>query len=200
MESFLDTSIMQRNFRREIQTLPTSLLNPLEEWHQRLKQKARDVCILSPDAEKAYERYRDAMLEISGKFSVKTEGNPITELYGHIASDALLVGALFASLDNTTLKPTIIELKHWARAQKFIEEQRKRYHDLSLIEAQKILDLSSDITNKYQGRVSVKNYTTVDFPFYLWTTIAVQTDDPEWHYTRLLAQRAYYPQDLKDMP
>lgn len=199
MESFLDTSIMQRNFRREIQTLPTSQRNPLEEWHQRLKQKGRDVCILSPDAEKAYERYRDAMLEISGKFPVKTERNPITELYGHIASDTLLVAALFASLDNTTLKPTIIELKHWAKAQNFIEEQRKRYHDLSLIEAQKVLDLSRDITNKYQGRVSVKNHTTENFPFFLWITLAVQTDDPQWHGVRLFAQRAYYPQDLKDM-
>jgi hypothetical protein len=200
MESFLDTSIVQREFRREIQTLPISLRNPLEEWHQRLKQNARDVCILSTDAEKAYERYRDAILEISRNFSLKTEGNPITELYGHIPSDALLVAALFASMGNTTLKPTIIELKEWARAQQFIEEQRKRYHDLSLIEAQKILDLSSDITNKYQGRVSVKNHTTVDFPFFLWTPIAVHTDDPEWHGIRLLAQRAYYPQDLNDMP
>jgi len=112
----------------------------------------------------------------------------------------LLLAALFASQSNATLTPTVIELKHWAKAQQFMEEQRKRYHDLSLVEAQKVLDLSNDITNKYQGRVSVKNQITDDFPFFLWTTLAVQTNDPEWHDVRLLAQRAYYPQDLKDMP
>jgi hypothetical protein len=200
MESCLDFFAVQRAYKEEIQTLPITLRRPLEDWHQRLKQKGRDICILSPEAEKAYERYRDAMSEISGKFPANAGGTPITELYGHIAIDGLLLAALFASQSNTTLIPTIIELKHWARAQQFIEEQRKRYHDLSLMEAQKVLDLSKDILNKYQGRVSVKNHTTDDFPFFLWTTIAVQTYDPEWHSVRLLAQRAYYPQDLKDMP
>lgn len=200
MESFLDFNAVRHNYKEEIQTLPTSLRKPLEDWHQRLKQKGRDICILSPDAEKAYERYRDAISQINGKFPANVGGNPITELYGHLASDALLLAALFASQSNATLTPTVVELKHWAKAQQFMEEQRKRYHDLSLVEAQKVLDLSNDITNKYQGRVSVKNQITDDFPFFLWTTLAVQTNEPEWHGIRLLAQRAYYPQDLEDLP
>lgn len=199
MESYLDTSETQHAFKREIQTLPTSRQSPLEEWHLRLKQKDRDVCILSEDVEKAYERYRDALLEISEGFPVNAEGNTVKELYRTIASDTLLVAALFASLDNVTSKTTIIELAYWAKAQKFIEEQRKRYHDLSANERQKLLDLTKGVTNKYQGRVNVKDHATEDFPFFLWTAIVVQTEAPEWHSIRLLAQRAYYPQDLNDI-
>ncbi|NTW00760.1 MAG: DUF3987 domain-containing protein, partial [Oscillochloris sp.] len=118
--------------------VPTALMQPLLEWHQRLgipKVTIREVtgeagkaggafdvsyayvpeqhCILAPGVREAFYVYHDALLTlVSSSDQYDLDGN-----YARFAEKALRVAMLLASLSNEGR----IELRHWARAQQIAE-------------------------------------------------------------------------------
>lgn len=126
--------------------IPTSLTQPLVEWHKRLDKPKLDInekkdnkgeiieyeisrgelpqtsVVLSSTIIDLFYRYSDALSDLVYEHNIEElAGN-----YGRLATKALRLAALFASLENDN----IIEVKHWARAQELTEAWRASLHEM----------------------------------------------------------------------
>lgn len=191
----LDRVDIHSAFLQEIATLPDIIRKPLIEWNTRLIQKKRDVCVLTQEAEQAYQRYSDALLEIKEhRLSSDVHGQTLSALYQFLVQDALLISALFASQSNQTDIVTSIAMHHWARSQTFTEEMRAKYHRI-ITEQRELLSFlmqNADVFQSHSGRVVVQNYTLPALPFCVVVELVCKGSDAEIHGIRLLAMQAYY--------
>ena len=129
------------------QHIPTSLLSPLVEWHNRLGMPNLEIepvmdkkgdptdqfqLIREPlpvrfyeipaEVEDAFYTYEECLLDIAQEYrNEMLYGN-----YGRLPIKGLRIAALFASLADSPR----IELKHWARAQETVERWRASFHEL----------------------------------------------------------------------
>ena len=120
--------------------IPTSLIQPLIEWHNRLgipdvqitEQNSKysatvtfpepQICIMPSEVYDAYYRYNDALIDLVTKSCLTDlDGN-----YARLPEKALRVAMLLASLENDG----VIELCHWHRAQQVAETWRQNLHNL----------------------------------------------------------------------
>jgi hypothetical protein len=127
--------------------IPADLIQPLQEWHQRLgvpnmqvvdvpgtdgkasglkkvlcEPTEPTVLSLEPDVSDAFYAYHDGLLESIEDFKIHDlDGN-----YARMAEKALRVAMLLASVSGSNR----IELKHWARAQAITERWRAGLHSL----------------------------------------------------------------------
>lgn len=123
-------------FPREKRVMPSSLLDPLKEWHARLGTPKWAITQtglshepfepkeirMSEEVFCALYEYDDAIREIMAKSSyLDLDGN-----YSRFAEKALRISMLFASLDNSGE----VAMRHWGRAQQIVEELRKDTHVL----------------------------------------------------------------------
>lgn len=123
-------------------SIPESITEPLLYWHEQLgvhpvipvnegsENKPKWIippshhkamyCHWTDEAYNAYRAYRKALKIIqAGMQTDDLDGN-----YARLAEQAIRVAMLFAALDNNGL----IEMRHWARAQAFIEHCREGLH------------------------------------------------------------------------
>jgi hypothetical protein len=132
--------------------VPDTLTGPLEKWHTALGLPKVEIeaveenaytakftselkeheCIMPEDKEafKAYDRYREALNDISNKDSFPRD---LIASYGRLDKVAVKMAMLFASLDACVTGKRIddveITLKHWAKAQELAEVLRKSLHE-----------------------------------------------------------------------
>jgi len=127
--------------------IPSTLLDPLRQWHSRLgmpnveieditndegeptgrkravvSEHAPQICTMEKGIADAFYNYHDGLLDLVRE-SERTEldGN-----YSRFAEKAMRMAILFASLENGNR----IEMRHWARAQEIAERWRSNLHSL----------------------------------------------------------------------
>jgi len=137
---------------------PSNLIAPIVKWHYWLGEPVIDVIpekdkndnitgytmtpiqglperkvVLTAEIEDALYAYEEAIIS----YCQSSEGKPaqvpesLHSNYGRLPVMALCVAMLLASFDNQgRVDEPAIELRHWARAQKFVEARRKDLHEL----------------------------------------------------------------------
>jgi hypothetical protein len=129
------------------QHIPSAIIQPLSDWHQRLGiptvhieqlydkrgeptdqyemtkgELHEQFYEINPEIEDAFYTYEACLLDIAKKHGTEIlYGN-----YGRLPTKALRIATLFASISNSTH----IELRHWARAQEVTEHWRSSLHEL----------------------------------------------------------------------
>lgn len=133
-------------FPRGERNIPTKLVRPLQQWHQRLgtpnvsvvdkkdaegkciakRAEADDIqpelCTRDEEIREAFYKYHNALLDIV----VASDAQDLDGNYARFAEKAFRVAMLLASLENEGH----IELRHWARAQRIAEQWRSDLHAL----------------------------------------------------------------------
>ncbi len=138
------------SFVRE--TIPDTLTNPLKEWHEKLElpeikieragensyaanltsELKEHQCVMPKDGDafKAYDRYRQALNDMSDESSFPRD---LIASYGRLDKVAVKMSMLFASLDarkpGKSIDNVEITIKHWAKAQELAEVLRKSLHE-----------------------------------------------------------------------
>ncbi len=128
--------------------IPWDVVDALKAWHERLgvpvvaiepilDEKNKDtgrynkriveplpenVCKLGEGVRDAWVRYRSALKSIFTQWNT----TDLNASYDRLATRAMRVAALFASLENNNQ----IEMCHWAKAQEIAERWRKSLHEL----------------------------------------------------------------------
>ncbi len=186
--NILDDQRLRDGFEKEIAAFPAPLQQAFQDWHGRLHKQ--EHCILEPEAEAAYQRYRDALVTMKAQL----RGDLMLEtLYDTLPSDALLVATLNASLQSTQAE-TVISLPDWALAQEFAEWWRERYHKIIKPEEREKIFFIQELSGRpaQSARISVQGYEIPIVPTFFYAELVVQTVEPKYHFFRLLVQRAYY--------
>jgi hypothetical protein len=127
--------------------IPSTLLDPLRQWHSRLgmptveiqdvcddegkptgrkravvSEHAPQICTMEKGIADAFYNYHDGLLAlVRGSERTELDGN-----YSRFAEKAMRMAILFASLENGNR----IEMRHWARAQEIAERWRGNLHSL----------------------------------------------------------------------
>jgi Protein of unknown function (DUF3987) len=140
-------NISRARFPKGERIIPTNLIKPLREWHERLgvpdisiddeldakgnptgKKRVSvqplqvATCTFADEVFEAFYRYHDGLLEIVAKSdNTDLDGN-----YARFAEKALRISMLLASLENNNQ----IEIRHWARGQEITERWRMNLHAL----------------------------------------------------------------------
>jgi len=186
--NILDDQRVRDGFEKEIAEFPVSLQQAFQDWHERLHKQQH--CILDPEVEAAYQRYSNALVTMK----TQLRGDLMLEtLYDTLPSDALLVATLHASLQSTQAK-TVIGLPDWALAQEFAEWLRERYHKIMKPEEREKIFFFQELSGRpaQSARISVQGYEIPVVPTFFYAELVVQTVEPNYHFFRLLVQRAYY--------
>ena len=130
--------------------IPSSLIDPLKAWHQRLgipnveitaaldedleptgsynleKEETRSTSMaLEKSVIDAYYAYHDGLLEAARESATQGQYDLLGN-YGRMAEKALRIAILLASVSGFRK----IELCHWVRAQEIVERWRANLHDL----------------------------------------------------------------------
>jgi Protein of unknown function (DUF3987) len=101
---------------------------PTGQWKGERSDFQPHVLDISNDALEAYQVYNQALLHLVVEHKVETD---LTACYGRYHEKALRIALLLASVQGSD----VIELSHWAYAQKVVESWRVMLHHLLIVAA-----------------------------------------------------------------